>query len=75
MNINSLFGGDEKPKKGNGKKVRNPFLPTLTNYKKGEQCNTINCSEFTTTEYANIVGLDRDKISEKVAGVKNGMII
>jgi len=47
----------------------NPFLPTMTIFKDNEKCSTTSdCSEFTTTEYANILGVDRNTIDKEVSG-------
>lgn len=50
--------------------IKPEYLPTISeeSYKKGTKCNTTNCSEYTTTEYANILGLNRDKVAPTVSG-------
>lgn len=49
------------------KASRTPLLPIVPRLKDGEKCTTKNCSEYTTTAYANITGQSREDVSEYTA--------
>lgn len=61
-------GGGKKGEKEDSKKEEIDLLPYVSRVRHGTLCPlTKNCSEFTTTEYANIVGKQRNEIEGEVA--------